>query len=249
MANTPKNRFGLIGRNIDYSFSRTYFSQKFETENDYGCIYENFDLKDITAFPEILAKYPDIKGLNVTTPYKESIIPYLDELSKNAQEIGAVNVIRFKKNGQLKGYNSDWYGFNTAVKPLLQSHHKKALLVGTGGAAKAIAYGLKQLGITATFVSRSNQINCLHYEELEPSIFESHTLIINCTPLGTFPNIEAFPPLPYHLFTPQHLAFDLIYNPEKSAFLQQAESQGAVIKNGYAMLVFQAEKAWEIWNK
>ena len=249
MAAVPKNRFGLIGRNIDYSFSRSYFGNKFKSEKFQENSYENFHLETIAEFPEILIKYPDLKGLNVTTPYKEAIIPYLDELSKNAQAIGAVNVIRFKKNGKLKGYNSDWYGFKAAVYPLLEPHHTKALLIGSGGAAKAVAYGLNQLGIASTFISRENRIDRLNYTQIDAAIFAEYPIVINCTPLGTYPNIEAYPPLPYQLFTAKHIAFDLIYNPEKTVFLEKAAAQNAVIKNGYSMLVAQAEKAWEIWNK
>ncbi|MEN9336288.1 MAG: shikimate dehydrogenase [Bacteroidota bacterium] len=249
MANEPKKRFGLLGRNIAYSFSRTYFGKKFEAELFQDNTYENFDLESLEAFPELIANNPDIKGLNVTIPYKEHILPYLDELSDKAKAIGAVNVIRFKKNGQLKGYNSDWYGFKKALRPLLQKHHTKALILGTGGAAKAVAYALDQMGITYAFVSRSNQPNSIRYEHLNETIFETYSIIINCTPLGTFPDVDRCPPLPYHLFTPQHIAFDLIYNPEKTSFLQQAEIHGARIQNGYTMLVFQAEKAWQIWNR
>ncbi len=249
MTDFPKKRFGLIGRNIDYSFSRTYFGQKFEAELFQDNTYENFDLESIDAFPQLIANHPDIKGLNVTIPYKETIIPYLDELSKKAHDIGAVNVIRFKKNGKRKGYNSDWYGFKKALRPLLKEHHKKALILGTGGAAKAVAFALEKMGISYAYVSRNEYPNAIRYEHLNETIFDNYTIIINCTPLGTFPNIEACPPLPYHLFNANHIAFDLIYNPAKTQFLQQAEEQGATIQNGYTMLVFQAEKAWEIWNR
>lgn len=249
MSDFPKKRYGLIGRNIGYSFSRTYFGKKFSAEHFQEYTYENFDLQSISEFPELLANHPDIKGLNVTIPYKEAILPYLDELSENAQKIGAVNVIRFKKNGKIKGYNSDWYGFKKALTPLLLPNHKKALILGTGGAAKAVAFALEKMGILYAFVSRNDYPNAIRYEHLNETIFDTYSIIINCTPLGTFPNVDQCPPIPYTYFTSRHIAFDLIYNPEKTLFLQQAEAQGALIENGYPMLVFQAEKAWKIWNR
>jgi shikimate dehydrogenase len=170
-------------------------------------------------------------------------------LSKTAMAIGAVNVIRFMKNGELKGYNSDYYGFKKAIKPLLQNHHKKALILGTGGSSKAVAFGLEKLGITSDFVSRDATKSSLIYERLNAATFDNFQIIINCTPIGTSPNLAACPAIPYQFFTEQHIAFDLIYNPEETLFLQRAKQNGAVVKNGMDMLVFQAEKAWKIWHK
>jgi shikimate dehydrogenase len=244
-----KRQFGLIGKNIAYSFSKKYFTEKFALGNLSNCTYDNFDIQSIEAFPTIIADNPELKGLNVTIPYKEAVIPYLDQLSDKAAKIGAVNVIRFTKKGNLKGYNSDYYGFMKSLEPLLQPHHQKALILGTGGAAKAVAFALEQLGLLYIFVSREIGANCIHYDQINATTFDHYQIIINCTPLGTSPNIEAFPPIPYEYFTHKHIAFDLIYNPEETAFLKKAKQQGAITKNGYEMLVLQAEKAWKTWNK
>ena len=244
-----RRQYGLIGKNISYSFSKKYFTEKFALGNLVDCSYENFDLQSIEEFPLLIANHPDLKGVNITIPYKEAVIPYLDKLSKNAAQIGAVNVIRFTKKGKLKGYNSDYYGFMKSLQPLLQPHHQKALILGTGGAAKAVAFALEELGILYTFVSRSKKENALDYKYINATTFDNYQLIINCTPLGTHPNIEECPPIPYDYFTPEHLAYDLIYNPEETQFLKKAKKKGAITKNGYEMLVLQAEKAWKIWNK
>jgi len=241
--------YGLVGKNIAYSFSKKYFTERFLKTNASDCIYENFDISEIQQFEDILKKNPKLAGLNVTIPYKETIIPYLDSLSKKAAEIGAVNVIRFTKSGKLKGYNSDAYGFRKALAPLLQEHHKKALILGTGGASKAVAYALKELGILSTFVSREASDNTIDYSRINATTFDNYQIVINCTPLGTSPNVKESPPIPYSFFTEKHIAFDLIYNPEETQFLKKAKQKGAVIQNGMAMLAFQAEKAWQIWNK
>jgi shikimate dehydrogenase len=242
-------KFGLIGKNIAYSFSKKYFTEKFSSDLFDDFTYENFDIKSIADFPETLKNNPDLKGLNVTIPYKEEIIPFLDTLSDKAFKIGAVNVIRFTKKGNLKGYNSDWYGFKHSLEPLLQPHHKRALILGTGGAAKAVAFALEQLGIFYTFVSREATENAIDYDRINVTTFDNFQIIINCTPLGTSPNTKEFPPIPFEFFTDKHIAFDLIYNPEETQFLKNAKKNGAVTKNGHEMLVFQAEKAWKIWNK
>ena len=244
-----KKRFGLIGRNIDYSFSKKYFTDKFSDALYEDCIYENFDIQSIEEFPTILKNNPDLTGLNITIPYKEAIIAFLDTMSDKAFKIGAVNVIRFTKKGNLKGYNSDWYGFKKSLEPLLQSHHKRALILGTGGAAKAVAFALEELDILHTFVSREASENAIDYNRINVTTFDNFQIIINCTPVGTSPNTKEFPPIPYEYFTEKHIAFDLIYNPEETQFLKKAQKKGATIKNGYEMLVFQAEKAWKIWNK
>jgi shikimate dehydrogenase len=246
---TNNKKFGLIGKDISYSFSKKYFTEKFAQDLYEDCSYENFDILNIEDFPSILKNNPNLKGLNVTIPYKESIIPYLDTVSDKAFQIGAINVIRFTKKGNLKGYNSDWFGFKKSLEPLLQAHHKKALILGTGGAAKAVAFALEQLGITYSFVSREANPNTIDYSLINATTFDNHQIIINCTPVGTSPNTKEFPPIPYTYFSNQHIAFDLIYNPEETEFLKKAKKQGAIIKNGYEMLVYQAEKAWKIWNK
>ena len=242
-------KLGLIGKNIGYSFSQNYFTTKFKLEQiDTIYSYENFDIENINQFPEIIKDNPGLIGLNITIPYKQLIIPFLDELSNDAQEIGAVNTIKITNSGKLIGDNTDYFGFNKSLKPLLKNHHIKALILGNGGAAKAIAFGLKKLNIEIKFVSRNVEYETISYQDLNQETFNSYQIIINCTPLGTFPNVKLFPNIPYQYFTSKHIAFDLIYNPEKTAFLLKAESNGAIIKNGYEMLVFQAERAWEIWK-
>lgn len=244
-----KQQFGLVGKNISYSFSKAHFTKKFEDLNLLDYTYENLDFQDISELSNFIKNNPNLKGLNVTIPYKKTIIPFLDKLSKKASEIGAVNTIRLTKNGKLKGYNTDYYGFQKALKPLLRAHHKKALILGTGGASKAVAYALKQLGIKFNYVSRTSTGNSIGYSHIDAATFEEFQIIINCTPLGTYPNTNVCPEIPFNYFTSQHIAFDLIYNPAETLFLQKAKEQGAIVKNGIEMLVFQAEKAWEIWNK
>jgi shikimate dehydrogenase len=249
MVEVLKKRFGLLGRNISYSFSKGYFTEKFNKEHFEGCTYENFDIQEINDFTELVKINPDLNGLNVTIPYKEAVIPFLDKLSKNAAQIGAVNTIKFTKKGKLKGYNTDYYGFKKSLQPLLEPHHKKALILGTGGASKGVAFALDQLDITYTFVSREAKENCIDYSLINATTFDNYQIIINCTPVGTSPNIDAFPLIPYEFFTEKHIAYDLIYNPAETTFLSKAKEKGAQIKNGLDMLIFQAEKAWKIWNK
>ncbi len=249
MLDTIRKRFGLLGRNISYSFSKGYFTDKFSNETFDGCTYENFDVPEINAFTEIIKNTPDLKGLNVTIPYKETVIPYLDKLSKKAGEIGAVNTIKFTKKGKLKGYNTDYYGFMKSLRPLLQPHHKKALILGTGGASKGVAYALKELEILYTFVSREAKEGIIDYDRINATTFDNYQIIINATPLGTSPNIDSFPLIPYEYFTEKHIAYDLIYNPAETQFLKKAAAKGAQTKNGQDMLIFQAEKSWKIWNK
>lgn len=239
--------FGLVGRNISYSFSRSYFKKKFNELGLTHHVYENFDLQEISEFPAILRTTENIKGLNVTIPYKEEIIPFLDEIDESANMIGAVNTIKISKDG-LKGFNTDAYGFQKSIEPLLQDHHRKALILGTGGASKAIAFVLNRLGIEYSYVSRSGKKNGFTYEALNVDVIKEHTLIINCSPVGTFPNIDEKPALPYGEIGRQHLLFDLIYNPSETAYLKAGKANGATICNGLRMLELQAEKAWEIWN-
>lgn len=249
MIEIVRKRFGLLGRNINYSFSKGYFTEKFSNENFVGCSYENFDIPEITNFPEIIKNNSSINGMNVTIPYKETVIPFLDKLSKNAKQIGAVNTIKFTKKGKLKGYNTDYYGFQKSLEPLLQAHHKSALILGTGGASKGVAFALDQLGIGYTFVSREAKENAIDYNKIDGRTFDDYQIIINASPVGTSPNIDLFPLIPYEFFTDKHIAYDLIYNPAETQFLKKAAAQGAQTKNGLDMLIFQAEKAWEIWNK
>lgn len=244
-----QKKFGLVGRNISYSFSKQYFTEKFKSYHFDNSEYLNFDIPSIKELTQIISETKGLKGLNVTIPYKEEVIPFLDSLSKNAKKIGSVNTIVISKKKRLKGYNTDFYGFKKSLKPLLKSHHSKALILGTGGASKGVAYALKKLKIEYDFVSRNPNEFQFSYAELDASIFEEYTIIINTTPVGTFPNVDDCPALDYSLFTKKHIAFDLVYNPEETSFLKQAKENDATIKNGYEMLVFQAEKAWEIWNK
>lgn len=241
-----KNRFGLVGRNISYSFSKGYFTEKFAVQGLGDHSYENFDIQSIDEFPKLIQESKDLKGLNVTIPYKEEVIPYLMKLSKNAKKIGAVNTIKISKKG-LKGYNTDVYGFQKSIEPFLKKHHKKALILGTGGASKAVAFVFDKQGISYTFVSRRPANNQFEYNDLNEEILREYTILINCTPLGTYPNIDDKPAVPYRFLTKKHLLFDLIYNPEKTAFLKEGETQGTTICNGLRMLELQAEKAWEIW--
>lgn len=241
-------KFGLLGRNIDYSFSRGYFNKKFK---DLGIsdIYENFDIPDISEFPEVLQKNPKLKGLNVTIPYKEEIIPFLDEIDAVAQKIGAVNTIKIEESGKLIGFNTDYFGFKIGLEDFLPLKQKTALILGTGGASKAIAYTLVELNFHYRFVSRIPSETSVSYSDLDKEIIQNHLLIINCTPLGTFPNIASFPDIPYHYLTSEHLLFDLIYNPDETTFLKKGRAAGAKISNGLKMLEMQAEKSWTLWNK
>jgi len=238
------NHFGLIGKNIAYSFSEKYFSEKFKAENIQNSVYETFDLNEISDIEKLIQNRKP-NGFNVTIPYKEQIIPYLDELSDDAVEIGAVNCVKIQ-NGIKKGFNTDVYGFEESLKPLLEASHQNALVLGTGGAAKAVCFVLKKLNISFQQVSRNGIFT---YLDLNREEIEKHPIIINCTPVGTFPNVENAPEIPYEFLTEKHLLYDLIYNPEKTKFLQFGEKKGAKIKNGYEMLVLQAEKSWEIWNQ
>jgi shikimate dehydrogenase len=246
-AGKKKHRYGLVGKDIAYSFSRSYFTNKFRTEilKDYE--YENFDLETIEAFPLLLESHKNLCGLNVTIPYKEAIMPYLDEIEPQAAEIGAVNTIQFTSRG-LIGHNTDVYGFRESISAMLKPEDRHALILGTGGASKAIAFVLGQLGIEFRFVSRTPTDNQLGYKDLGKELMAEYTLIVNCTPLGTFPNIEQKPALPYPLLDKRHFLFDLIYNPTKTVFLQEGQQRGARILNGLKMLELQAEKSWKIWN-
>jgi shikimate dehydrogenase len=250
MTEEGKNKlFGLLGKNISYSFSRGYFTKKFDKLNFKNHRYVNFDLQKIEDFPSIIQEYGDLKGINVTIPYKQEVIPFLDKLDKTAEEIGAVNTIKITKRGNLKGYNSDVVGFENSILPLLKKHHKKALILGTGGASKAIAYAFKKNNIDYKFVSRNPEgKKQISYHSLTQKIIEKYTIIVNATPLGTSPDIEKYPNIPYQFITKNHILYDLIYNPEVTVFLSKGKENGALIKNGLEMLELQAEESWRIWN-
>lgn len=240
--------YGLIGRNISYSFSKAYFTNKFEQE-EIDAEYLNFDLLEINQIHNILKETPELSGLNVTIPYKEQIIPFLSNLDKVAKEIGAVNTIKVEKDGSLTGFNTDYYGFQESLRPHLKPVHKSALILGTGGASKAVAYALSTLDISYTFVSRKPGQDQLNYSQLNKEVLEEHLLIINCTPLGTYPNIEEFPPIPVEFLTSNHLIFDLIYNPQITKLMKLALNAKAEVINGEKMLQLQAEKAWTVWQQ
>jgi len=250
MKEEESRTFGLLGKNISYSFSRGYFTEKFEKLKLNKYKYLNFDIQQIKDFPSIIGEEKNLRGINVTIPYKEEIIPFLDKLDETAKNIGAVNTIKFTKRGNLKGYNSDVVGFENSIKPLLKSHHKKALILGTGGASKAIAFALNKNSIKFKFVSRNPEGKKeISYDSLSEETLLKYTVIINCTPLGTFPEIEKCPDIPYQFITDAHLLYDLIYNPEVSTFLSKGKEKGAIIKNGFEMLQLQAEESWRIWNE
>lgn len=243
------HKLGLIGKNISYSFSKAYFKNKFEKEQIANVSYENFDIENIALFPSIMQNTENIKGFSVTIPYKEAIIPFLDTLDETAKKIGAVNTIKVSKTNQLIGYNTDCHGFKNSLKPHLKPHHKKALILGTGGASKAVAFSLKELNINYDFVSRTSKNGVgFTYDSLTDEIIKQHQIIINCTPIGTFPNVEACPNIPFGAINSKHILFDLIYNPEETTFLKFGKDHGATILNGLKMLELQAEKAWSIWD-
>lgn len=243
------SKFGLIGKNIAYSFSRAYFKEKFTKEN-LPHEYVNFDIASIDEFQNILKENSNINGFNVTIPYKETIIPYLDKLNKKAKLIGAVNTIRINKKGKLVGHNTDYYGFKKSIKPYLKSHHKKALILGTGGASKAIAFALDSLEIEYDYVSRNiSKKSKYSYNTLSQNTLKEYQIIVNCTPLGTFPNVNDYPKIPYNAITSDHLLYDLIYTPSETKFLSFGKQFGAQTCNGLKMLELQAEKSWRIWNK
>ena len=244
-------KYGLLGFPLTHSFSKRYFTEKFEKANLDAC-YNNFEIDAIEKFPEVVKNNSGIVGFNVTIPYKQQIIPFLNELCDEAREIGAVNTIKVvhtSEGTQFIGFNTDTFGFADSLKPLLKTHHKKALILGTGGASKAVKYVLDQLGIECRFVTRKNSVdNEINYNNLSEEIMKEHTLIVNTTPLGTFPKENTFPPIPYEYISGKHLLYDLVYNPEITQFMAKGKANGAVVKNGYDMLVLQAEKSYKIWN-
>jgi shikimate dehydrogenase len=239
--------FGLIGYPLSHSFSKKYFTEKFEKENLIDCRYENFPIESIENLSDVLKQNSDLQGLNVTIPYKEQVIPYLHEASDVAKNTGACNCIKIR-DGKLYGFNTDVIGIEKSITDFINPDCKKALILGTGGAAKAVAFVLEKLGITYQFVSRKASKNVYGYSELTDSIIASNFVIINTTPLGMYPAVNAAPSINYNAITNNHFLFDLIYNPKKTMFLEQGEKRGAATKNGYEMLLLQAEESWKIWS-
>lgn len=248
--NTGNKLFGLLGKNISYSFSREYFTNKFKDLGYTDHEYVNFDLQEIKELTAVLTKNKEVlNGINITIPYKQEVISFLDTIDEDAEKIGAVNTIKFLKNGQLKGFNTDYYGFKNSIQPFIKKHHTKALILGAGGASKAIAYAFEKMNIDYKFVSRKKRNkDVFTYDEITTEVMKTYTIIINCTPLGTYPDIETRPDIPYEEITDKHLLYDLTYNPEETTFLKLGKEKGATIKNGLEMLALQAEKSWEIWG-
>lgn len=245
-----KQLYGLIGYPLTHSFSKVFFNEKFEAEN-IPAEYRNFEIADISQFREIILNYPALRGLNVTLPYKKAVIPFLDELDETARAVGAVNVIRFiREKGKLilKGYNSDVTGFSESITPLLNDERKHALILGTGGASKAVEYALRKLGVTSEFVSRTPSGGQLGYGDLNAEVMARYKVIVNTTPLGMYPRVDACPDIPYELLTPSHLLYDLLYNPDETVFMKKGRRYGATVKNGLEMLLLQAFVAWDIWQ-
>jgi shikimate dehydrogenase len=242
------SEYGLIGKNLSHSFSKTYFQKKFEGLGLDYLEYSNFELNDISEIKTVLSKNPLLRGFNVTIPYKESILPFLDELSPEARGIAAVNCVKIS-NGRLIGHNTDAYGFASSIKPFLEPQHSRALVLGTGGASKAIVFVLRRLNVEVFYASTSKKRQgTFPYEALNERLFNACKFIINTTPVGMFPNVNECPNIPYECLSSQHLVYDLIYNPEETLFLKKAKEQGATTINGLSMLQLQAEKSWEIWN-
>ncbi|MCC6289082.1 MAG: shikimate dehydrogenase [Chitinophagaceae bacterium] len=238
--------FGLIGYPLGHSFSKKYFTEKFENES-LDCRFENFPIEHIELLPEIIKQHPTLEGLCVTIPYKEKVLPFLDELSPEVAAINACNSIKIT-NKKLSGNNTDAIGFEKSLVEQLTPYHTDALILGTGGAAKAVAFVLKKLGIAYNIVSRTAQPNVITYASLNDDVIKKTLLIVNASPAGTYPNSDTYPQIPYNVITDKHFLFDLVYNPPKTIFLQKGEAKGAAIQNGFDMLVNQAEASWEIWN-
>jgi len=246
------DKYGLIGFPLGHSFSISYFNQKF-TDEGIDAVYENFEIPTIDALPEVLDSNPNLRGLNVTIPYKEKVLQFLDSTSPEARAIGAVNVIRITHEGKdikLKGYNSDVIGFTQSIEPMLDKKwHKKALILGTGGASKAIDYGLRNLGLETVFVSRYEKEGTIQYKDITPEVIKEYNVIINCTPVGMYPQTEVCPPLPYEAMDAHTILYDLIYNPDETLFMKCGQQYGAQTKNGLEMLLLQAFASWEFWHE
>lgn len=245
------DKYGLIGYPLGHSFSISYFNEKFQNEG-IDAVYENFEIPQIENLVEVLNVNPELKGLNVTIPYKEKVLNYLDNVSPEARAIGAVNVIKVDHNGNditLTGYNSDVIGFTKSIEPMLQRYHKKALILGTGGASKAINYGLKSLGLETVYVSRYERPGTICYKDITPEVVKEYNVIVNCTPVGMFPKTDKCPDLPYEAMDNHTILYDLIYNPDETLFMNRGKQYGATVKNGLEMLLLQAFASWDFWNK
>lgn len=244
-----KYLYGLVGHPLGHSFSATYFSKKFQELSADDHQYLNFDIQEMELVDDIIEAHPELKGFNVTIPYKEKIIPFLDGIDTEAKLIGSVNCVKILDDGQKMGYNTDAYGFYHSIKPFLENKYERALILGTGGSSKAVAYVLKKLGIKVFFASRNPKESYhLSYKELSSENIHFFPLIVNCTPLGMSPNVDELPPLPYSSLTSDHFLYDLIYNPEETSFLKKGKEKGALTSNGKLMLQLQAERSWQIWK-
>ena len=244
------DKYGLIGFPLGHSFSKSFFNEKFQNEG-IDAEYINFEIKGIDELPEVLATNPELRGLNVTIPYKEKVLSFLDYISVEARAIGAVNVIRVDHKGDdvvLKGYNSDVIGFTKSIEPLLETFHRKALILGTGGASKDINYGLKSLGLDTVLVSRFERPGTIQYKDITPDVVKEYNVIVNCTPSGMFPHYDECPDLPYEALDSHNLLYDLIYNPDETLFMKKGRERGAQTKNGLEMLLLQAFASWDFWN-
>lgn len=245
--------YGLIGHPLGHSFSKDYFNRKFENEN-INAQYINFDIEDINQLMELVSEYPDLNGLNVTIPYKEQVMPFLASIDDDAQQVGAVNVIKFIKDDKgelvaLRGYNSDSPAFGRTMEPLLNESRKSALVLGTGGASKAVKHALEKLGVEVKLVSRRKSAATIAYEELTKAMVMQSKIIVNTTPLGMYPNVDQCPDFPYRFLTHEHLCYDLIYNPDETMFMKKCKQAGAEVKNGLEMLLLQAFISYEIWTQ
>jgi shikimate dehydrogenase len=238
--------YGIIGYPLGHSFSPAYFNNKFKQQH-IDAEYASFPMPEIAALPDLLKSIPTLRGLNVTIPHKETVINYLNELDDTARSVGAVNCINIQES-HTRGYNTDAIAFEQTLLPLLAPHHTRALVLGTGGASRAVTYVLRMLQIAYLMVSRTPAEHMLTYEDITAELIEQYPLIINTTPMGMFPNTASFPPLPYDALTKEHLLYDLVYNPKETVFLMKGKEQGATVKNGYRMLVLQAEASWRIWR-
>lgn len=241
------DKYGIIGNPLGHSFSKGFFTEKFAREG-IDAEYLNFQIPEIGKITEVLQENPELRGINVTLPYKTEVIPFLDELSNEAREIGAVNVVQIR-NGHLKGFNSDIIGFTRSIQPLLKPHHRKALILGTGGASRAIRVGLTLLGLEWKYVSRTPREGMITYEDITAETLREYEVIVNCSPVGMFPKVDECPAIPYEFLTQDNLLYDLVYNPENTLFMKKGALQGAVVKNGLEMLHLQAIASWEFWNE
>ena len=241
------DKYGIIGNPLGHSFSKGFFTEKFAREG-IDAEYLNFQIPEIGKLTEVLQENPELRGINVTLPYKTEVIPFLDELSDEAREIGAVNVVQIR-NGHLKGFNSDIIGFTRSIQPLLKPHHRKALILGTGGASRAIRVGLTRLGLEWKYVSRTPREGMITYGNITAETLREYEVIVNCSPVGMFPKVDECPAIPYEFLTQDNLLYDLVYNPENTLFMKKGALQGAVVKNGLEMLHLQAIASWEFWNE